>query len=591
MFRFIANCFAVIGFLVVALMAWGVASSLYQQERGEPEPQSVVLTIDFTQPVVERNEPSPFSLAMDDEPIVLLDLLSAIEKASRDPHVKGIAARFGTQQPSMVHAQEIRAAIARFRESGKFTYAFGTDFGQFGLGSRAYFLASAFENVWLQPVGTVSLTGVAVQSPFVRGALEKMGVVADFMQREEYKSFMEVAQRDGFSPPVKAEMQGMIDNLSDQVASGIAQSRKWDVEHVKGLMTRGPFTDEEAVQEGLVTKLAYADEFESELDRKAGVDASHVDVGTYLGYSFDFEAEKKRTTVALIYGSGIIMDKSFDSGSFGEPVVGADTVSDAFAAAEEDDEVKAIVFRVDSPGGSPAAAETIRRAVIHAQKQGKPVIVSMGEAAASGGYWVAMNGDKIVANSATLTGSIGVVAGKFASNGLLQKLGVSEDGVSTSPNAGMWSLMAPFSDVQRGRINALLDNIYRTFVADVSAARNIPMEKMPDVAKGRVFTGEQAVKAGLVDELGGYAATFAQVRALLKLDEKAPLLLQEFPVPPSPVERLVRFMRRIGAESAAALSLASGFDQARAALRPLFEAVSMSGHPVSARMQMERVYD
>jgi protease IV len=591
--KFIVQLFALIGFFVVALIVGIVLLAYHAQNRKEPEPASIVLTIDFNHPIVEQNDPSPFNLAMDDEPMVLLDVLSAIDHAAQDSHVKGIAARFGTKQPSLAQAQEIRAALARIRASGKFTYAYGTDFGEFCLGNRAYFLASAFENIWLQPVGTVSLTGVSLQSPFAKAALDKIGVVADFMQREEYKSFMEIGQRENFSPLVKAEMQTMIDNLSDQIAGGIASSRKWDIDRVKGLMARGPYTDEEAVQEGLVTRLAYADEFDDELDRKAGKDAKQIDVESYLAYAENKKDANNQTSIALIYGTGIIVDKSFEGGSLaGEHIMGADTISGAFADAVEDEDVKAIIFRIDSPGGSPAASETIRHAMIHAQKQGKPVIVSMGETAASGGYWIAMNGDRIIADPATLTGSIGVVAGKFADEGLLQKIGVSIDGVSTAANAGMWNMTAPFSPVQRARVNALLDNTYRSFVGNVSTARKIPMEKMPDIAKGRVFTGEQAVKIGLVDELGGYDTALSSIRKSLKLDEKAVIFIETFPAPPTPAERLLKLMRRFSAEGASVFSSTARFAKAQAILSSLFELMSFTDHPIAVRMRpMEAVHD
>ncbi|MDD4615656.1 MAG: signal peptide peptidase SppA [Alphaproteobacteria bacterium] len=589
MFRFLVNCFAVIGFFIVALLVWGMVTAFHEQKSLVPEPQNVVLTIDFTQPIVEQNESSPISFAMEDEPVVLLDLLTAIDHAAKDPHVKGIAAKFGVHQPSMVHAQEIRDAIAKFRESGKFTYAYGTDFGEFGLGNRAYYLASAFENIWLQPVGSVSLTGVGLMSPFAKGALDKIGVTADYMQREEYKSFMEIGQREDFSPPVKAEMQAMVDNLSTQIALGIASSRKWDIDHVKDLMTRGPYTDEEAVQEGLVTKLAYADEFDAEMERKAGKDYEEVDPLAYMAYPINKGDPSKETQVALIVGAGLIMEKAFDGGGFGEAIMGADTIAEAFNDAARNDDVRAILFRVDSAGGSPAASETIRRAMIHAQSKGKPVIVSMGETAASGGYWISMNGDRIIADNATLTGSIGVVAGKFAADGLLQKLGITTDSISTSPNAGMWNAYAPFSPEQRARVNALLDATYKTFVGNVSQARKIPLEKMPDIAKGRVFTGEQALKAGLVDAVGGYDVALKEIRQALKLDDKAFLTVELYPVPPSPVERILKFLKKFGAEGEAALSLASKMGRINAFLGTYVDFASFTAPPVSARMQLERV--
>jgi len=592
--KFIVHCFAVIGFLIVSLIVWGVYMAVQQKETIQKKPANIVLTLDFNNPIVEQTDSTPFSFALDEEPMALLNILKAIDRAAKDPNVKGIAARFGSNQPTMAQAQEIRAALARFRETGKFTYAFGTDYGQFGLGNRAYYLASAFENIWLQPVGTVSLTGVTLISPFAKTALDKIGVVADFMQREEYKSLMEPGQRDSFSPQVKEEMQTLVNGLSDQIAEGIATSRKWDLDHVRDLMKRGPFVDEEAVQEGLVTKLAYADEFEDELERKAGDTAESIDPVTYIGFPEPKKADApESTSIAVIYGTGIIMDKGVEGSDLtGEPILGADVIVDAFAEASENEDIKAILFRIDSPGGSPAASESIRRAMIQAQKLGKPVIVSMGETAASGGYWIAMNGDKIIATPATLTGSIGVVAGKFSFDGLLQKLGVTMDGVSTSANAGMWNMMTTFSPEQRTRVEALLDNTYRSFVNNVATARKIPAEKMPDIAKGRVFTGDQALKIGLVDTLGGYKEALDAIREALKLDPKAEIVMETYPTPPTPVERLVKVMRRLGAEGANAFSARAALAPLASVLGPFHDIAAFSRQPVMLRMQpMESLHE
>ncbi len=582
MLKFFVRFFAVIGFLVIALIGGGIYIALHTQTRSQSAPAEIVLFINFNRAIVEQNEPSPFKLALDDEPMVLLDLLNAIDKAAGDPHVKGLIARFGAEQPSMTHAQEIRAALSRFRAKGKFTYAFGTDFGQFGSGNRAYFLASAFENIWLQPVGTVSLTGVGIFSPFAKTALDKAGITADFMQREEFKSFMEVAQRDSFSSPAKAQIQALAGNLSEQIAKGIAESRKWDSDHVKSLMARGPFTDEEAAQEGLVTRLAYADDLQEELERKTGKGVKQLEVEDYL--AIDDDDDDNPNVIALIFGTGIIMEKGIDGGSVvGENVMDANEIANAFYTAAEDKDVKAILFRVDSPGGAPAASESIRRSLVQAQKKGKPVIVSMGGAAASGGYWVAMNGNKIIADPATLTGSIGVLAGKFSLSGLMQKIGVSIDGFATAESAGMWNLALDFKPEQRARLGALLDSTYRTFVTNVSKARNIPIEKMPAIAKGRVFTGEQAVKAGLVDALGGYDVALLEVRKALNLSADAPLMIEIYPQPPSAAEKLLKLARRFGAESAMISSVLAKWENARSAIGAACD-WAFGKDPIVARM-------
>ena len=594
MLTFFTRLFAIIGFLVVALICVSIGTGLYMQRQQQTEPESVILMLDFDKPIVEQSQSSPFDFAMDEEPVPLFDILSAIDTARDDPHVKGIVANFGTTQPALAQAQEIRAAMTRFRASGKFTYAFGTSYGSFGLGNRTYYLASSFENIWLQPVGSVALTGLAIQAPFGHAALEKLGVTPDFMQREEYKSVMENVMRDNFSAPVHAEMQTMLANMSDQISDGIAESRTIRGDDVKKLMEQGPFTDKDALKAGLVTHIGYADEFDDTIDQKAGKDVKRVDVLDYMNYGGNnggaskkiFGHKKKAdtaNTVAVIFGTGLIMDKaSGPAGLTGDHVMGADEIAKAFNDAAKDDSVKAILFRIDSPGGSPEASETIRRALIHAQKKGKPVIVTMGDVAASGGYWVAMNADEIIANPGTLTGSIGVVAGKFSFAELAKKLGISVDTIKTTDDAGMWSMVEGFSPGQRAHVNALLDETYQAFITDVSEARKIPLEKMPEIAKGRVWTGDQAVKIGLVDKLGGYDVALGSLRKKLNLGPDDVVSLKPFPAPTTPTEKILKLLKGASAEQAMIGSALGHWQQVEAMMGPLWDS-SLTQGTVAAR--------
>jgi protease-4 len=575
--------FAVIGLIATAFVVLLVVALLWMQHAAPSEPDNVVLTLDLDQPVEEQSEASPLDLAMHEDTTPLLDILHAIDSGRSDANVKGLVVRFGSTQPSLAQAEEIRSAVMRFRDSGKFIYAFASTYGDFGGGNRAYFLASAFDNIWLQPVGSVSLSSVAIEAPFARTALGKLGVSGDFLQREEYKSVMETFTRDDFSPPVRANMQSMLDDLAEQVAAGIAVGRKWDVPKVKQLMARGPYTAEEALKLGLVTHIGYADELKAEIKQKAGDDVETVDIEDYLGYGGNDSKPKPKARVALIYGTGLIADHgSGAADATGEEVMGADTVAGAFDDAIADKKIRAILFRIDSPGGSPGASETIRAVLMHAQKAGKPVFVSMGGVAASGGYWVAMNADNITAEPATLTGSIGVVAGKFVVGGLMQKLGVSWDEISTGGNGDLWSMTQPYTPAQRERMNAFIDETYHTFVKDVSDARKIPLAKMADVAKGRVFTGAQALKLGLVDQLGGYDVTLAELRKKLDLKPDDLLSIEMFPPPLSPAEKLFKLLKNIGVESAMVRVALGQWHAMSTVLDPIWSGLGNTS-PVAAR--------
>ena len=569
MFLFVTRFFALIGIVVVLLISLGIAAAMHLANKPVPQPETAILTIDFDQPLSEKGSISPLNFSLNNENITLLDLLRAIDKAKEDPHIKGIVARFGSTQPQMAEAQELRTAIKSFRATGKLTYAFAPSYGEFGSGNRTYFLASTFENIWLQPVGAVSLTGISMESPFGKTALDKIGVKADFMQREEYKSFMDMATRDDFAEPVKANMQSILNSISEQLATGIADNRGVKVEQIHDLMARGPFTDEEALKEKLVTRLGYFEEMDDEIDQKLGKDVKSIDVGTYLSFPAP-EKHPPKAKIALIYGTGEITDHDSETPSMtGDKALGADTIADAFDTIADDVNIQAILFRIDSPGGTPEASETIRHAMMHAQKAGKPVYVSMGEMAASGGYWIAMNADHIVAEPGTLTGSIGVLAGKFTIGGFMQKLGVNMVTLKTSENAGMWSMTEEFTPSQRERVNALLDNSYRTFTKNVSDARHIPIDKMSEIAKGRVWTGEQAAKIGLVDELGGFGTTLAALRKKLNLNETDPVDIEIYPPPETPVERVMKLLKTFGLEEAALRPILSKTSAFHAIIAPL----------------------
>ena len=576
----LTRIFAVIGIIATLCILAFIGFTVYLQAEGPTEPDSIILGLNFDHPIVEQADTSALDLAVSEDTTSLLDILHAIDAARADPHVKGIVARFGTTLPKLSQAQEIRAALARFRKSGKFTYAFGSSYGNFGPGNAAYYLASGFENIWLQPVGVVGLTNSGLEAPFIKTALAKIGVAGDFMKREEYKSFDETFMRDDFSQPARENMQALIEDLSNQVAAGVAEGRGWDAARVKELMAQGPFTANEALKNGLVTHLGYASELKDELKKKAGAEAKQVGLADYLNYGGGGSA-KPKAHVALIYGSGLITSREVGPSNLtsGE-VMTAGAIADAFNTAADDDNIKAVIFRVDSPGGEPDASETIRAAMIHAEKKGKPVFVSMGGTAASGGYWVAMSADHITAEPGTITGSIGVVAGKFVLGGLMDKIGVHWDAITTGDNAGMFSLQTPFDMTQRARMNALLDETYQDFIKDVSDSRRIPIEKMPDIAKGRVWTGAQAQKLGLVDDLGGYDVTFAAVRKKLVLEPEDQLAIELLPPPLTPAEKILKLLKNFGVESAFFGKIAAQLQNFEAVISPL-----LSGFhgPVTAR--------
>lgn len=552
--EFLKRLFAVIGVLstLALLLLVGAGWYLFSKRSEESKPpESMVLAIDFDDKIVESLTDFRASLPKliygDEEETPLLHILRALELAKNDPKIKGVMARFGSERPDMVHAQEIVAALDAFRATGKFSYVYAPSYGDFGQGGSIYSLASHFDNIWLQPIGAVALSPLSIEAPFGKTALGKLGVETDFMRREDFKSVMENVSRDSFSPPVKANMLSMLSNLSEQMAKSIADGRKIEITKARDIVANGPYTSQEALKLGLVTKLAYADEFYAELEKVAGKDTDAVGPTSYLYYYGKAHNQKPKARIAVIYADGLITDNPPKGPSrvANDEVIDTQDVVDGLEAAAEDKEVKAILLRVNSPGGSPVASETIRRAVIKAKESKKPVFVSMGRVAASGGYWIAMNADRIIADPATITGSIGVVAGKFVLGGLFDKLGVKWDTVSETNTTNMWSIRLPFNDKGRARINTMLDETYDAFTKNVAEARNIPLEKMPEIAKGRVFTGEQALAIGLVDEIGGMNVALEALKKQLNLKPEDKISLYQFPAPETPSSLILRILHNL----------------------------------------------
>jgi protease-4 len=454
----------------------------------------------------------------------LADVLSGLKRARQDPRVKALVVKIGGQPLGLAMVQELRQAVIHFRASGKLTVAFSETFGEFGGGTVPYYLATAFERLYLQPSGDVGLTGVALEQRFVKGALGKLGVGFEAGQRHEYKTAPNTFTQDHMTDPHRESMARIVESVTESLVAGIADGRRLDPGKVRELIDRGPFTAAEAQEAGLVDGLAYRDEVYDELKRAAGDDAHLLYVSRYArGAAVRKLSHPMADAIALVHATGMIRTgRSGRSPLGGGGAMGSDTISAALRAARRDDHVKAVVFRVDSPGGSYVASDTVWREVTLTRKV-KPVIVSMGDLAASGGYFISMAADVIVAQPGTLTGSIGVYGGKPVFSELLEKAGITSEMVAEGANAGMFSTSRGFSPEQWERINAWLDRIYDDFVGKVAQSRDLSRERTHELARGRVWTGADARASGLVDELGGLEDALAMARKRAGLADDAPV--------------------------------------------------------------------
>ncbi|MDF2710121.1 signal peptide peptidase SppA [Nonomuraea muscovyensis] len=484
----------------------------------------LVLELDLTEGLTDGPPSDALTAVLSMRKPRLSDVLAGLKRGRDDSRVRALVVKLGGHPLGLGMVQELRQAVVRFRASGKLTVAFAETFGEFGNGTVPYYLASAFERVYLQPSGDVGLTGVALEQRFVKGTLAKLGIGYEMGQRHEYKTAANTFTQDHMTEPHRESMERIVESVVEQFVAGIAEGRRLDPDKVRELVDRGPFLGAEAVEAGLVDRLAYRDEVYDEVKQAAGEEAHLLFVSRYAKAAAVRKLPNPTAAgIALVHGHGQIRSgRSGRSPLGGGGAMGSDTVSAALRAARRDDHVKAVVFRVDSPGGSYVASDVIWREVVLTRKV-KPVIVSMGDLAASGGYFVSMAADVIMAQPGTLTGSIGVFGGKPVVSELLEKIGVNSELVAEGANAGMFSTTRGFSPEQWERVNAWLDRIYDDFVGKVADSRSLTRDRAHELARGRVWTGADAREGGLVDELGGLEDALALARRRAGLADDAPV--------------------------------------------------------------------
>ena len=476
-------------------------------------PSKTILEANFEQTFLEDAPATPTAQLMLTEKQTVRDVVDAIDRGASDHRVVGMIARIGAAPMGMAQTQEIRDAVQRFRAHKKFAVAYSETFGEFGPGNGAYYLATAFDHIYLQPSGDVGLTGIIMESPFVKGTLAKLGVTFHGDHRYEYKNALNFYTETKYTGPHKEAMTAIMTSWFNQMKDGICQARQIAPERFQSVVDAGPYLGKEAVAAKLVDVVAYRDEVYGKVKSQAGDGAELLYLDKYLRRAG--RPHDRGKTVALVFGVGDVTRGKSDY----DPVqdsqnMGSDTVAGAIRAAAEDKDVKAILFRVDSPGGSYVASDTIWREVVRARQAGKPVIVSMGNLAGSGGYFVAMAADKIVAEPGTITASIGVLGGKMLTSGLWDKVGLSWDEVHQGENATMFTGTHDYTPAEWGRFQSWLDRVYVDFTGKVADGRKLPKEKVLEIAKGRIWSGQDAKNLGLVDELGGYDTA-------LKLAKKA----------------------------------------------------------------------
>jgi protease IV len=491
--RFFVILFAVFFSLI---MVTGIAAWIVIR-RGPSVPEHATLILRIGGTLVENPPADVFGQVTGGAHAqTLRSYVDALHRAKADSRIASVLiAPTHFDLPYWAKVQELRDAILDFRKSGKTVSAYLEDGGD-----REYYLATACDRIFMVPSAALDVKGIASYDVFLRGTFDKIGAKADFEHIAEYKTATNQLMERGFTPAHREMGESLNRDMYEQLVRGIAEGRKKRVEDVRALIDEGPFLPETAVRAGLVDKLAYEDQLDDlgALSKNATVEGED-----YVRARFRPGARGPR--IAVIYISGVIAggDSGFDP--LNGEVVGSKALLEAIRSARADASVRAIVLRIDSPGGSSTASDVIWRelAVTRDQKPGRPLVASMSDLAASGGYYVAVAAPLIVAQPATLTGSIGIFGGKVVTGGTYEKLGANIESLSIGRNAEMESPVRPFNDSERAKLREQLQAFYGQFVAKVAASRKMPVARVEELARGRVWTGLQAKANGLVDALGG----------------------------------------------------------------------------------------
>ena len=494
----------VISLIVVFLLFMGIAGAIVSTADKEVkvEPNSI-LYVDLKQEIVDRSTDDPFSgfdftSLQPNSPMGLNQILKAIANAKVDPNIKGVLLEIDAINAGAATTEEIRNAIIDFKSSGKFLYAYSDTYSQ-----KAYYLASAADSIFLNPEGMVEWLGLRSEIMFFKKALEKLGVEPQILRHGKFKSAVEPFMLDKMSPENREQTLTYISSIWNQWVKGISETRGISSDKLNSIANNMEiFNGKKALENNIIDGLIYKDELIATLKNKLGVeekkDLSSIELKKYFKAPDVAKQKFSKDKIAIIYASGEIGMGEGDNDN-----IGSEGLSRAIRKARRDSSIKAIVFRINSPGGSALASEVIWREVDLAAKV-KPVVVSMGDVAASGGYYIASPANTILANPTTITGSIGVFGLFFNLQKTLDsKLGINVDVVKTNEHADFFSIYRPMTAEEKAVGQMYVEQTYQTFIDHVSAGRSIPVEQVDAIGQGRVWSGVNAKEIKLIDEFGG----------------------------------------------------------------------------------------
>jgi protease-4 len=501
--------------------------------------QSSILELDLRDGLADQDAQSVALFA--GSRMSVMRVIQTMRHAETDDKVKAILVRLPEGGIAPATADELRLAFRHFRAAGKPILAHSQGLYPSGLVVSSYEVAAASGEIWMQPDSSFQVTGVTTSEMFLKRAFDKYGVKANYEQRYEYKNAVNPYLQSDYTPAHREATLSWMGSVFDSALAQAAADRKKDPAALKALIAGGPYSAEQARAHGLIDRVGQVHEAEEFLKARAGGKAEVVDFEDYAGVVKAMSGRKRGPTIAVIGAEGPIITGRGGAASpwSSDSTIYSDDTAKAFYDAIEDKDVKAIVFRVSSPGGSDTASEQILAAMRAAKKAGKPVVVSMGTYAASGGYWISSDASAIVAQPSTLTGSIGVYGGKFAIGDALARFGVDMRDLSVGGQyTDAFSPSRDFTPAQRAAFSSWMDTIYDGFVRRVAAGRKMPEARVRELAKGRVWTGAQAKQLGLVDEIGGFYEAVEKAKALAKIAPADEVRFKFFPKESSPFEAL-----------------------------------------------------
>jgi protease IV len=498
--------------------------------------QNSVLEVYLEGGLPELPPTSPVAQIFDSDKVSVIDLNRLLREAAKDKRIAALYLEIQPLMTSWAQLEEIRSFLQEFHKSKKKIYAkLAVDMAQ----EKELYLASAADEIYLNPDAGLLINGLEAEVSFYRRMMDKLKIEPQFLQFKEYKS-PEVFTREKMTPEIRSMLESVLTDIQERFIQTVTADRKIDAERLRRLIQNGIFPAPLALKEHLVTALGYEDEIESKLmaDKEGGgKEYRSISASDYLKAIRDRPPASSKNRVALVGGLGQIIAGSGDE-LWGD-LIGGETLAKRLREVRQEKDIKGVLFRIDSPGGSAVGSDKIWREVQLLEKGGKPVVVSMAGVAGSGGYYIAMGARKIVAQPSTITGSIGVIIGKFNVRGLFEQwLGITVDKIKLAENADLLSPVTSLSEQQREQIRDWMEDVYNNFVRKASEGRGMKFEDLESKAHGRIYTGAQAKQLKLIDEVGGLNTALSVLKKELKIPEGEDVELVLYPKPKTLWQRI-----------------------------------------------------